>query len=179
MIPSFESRHARGGRACPQFGGDSESQANSQQDDRRNVVGDGGYGISGDGSAIYSTSNTYVQSVDRDIVARALDSVDVASAANRQGFEALLDQSGNIFGEAASLVNAGSKTNAGIFEQLIDTGREMFNTTQGLIGQTQQSVADAYSMAQTDAKGTIDNRTIIVLALAGVAVVVLMAQRKG
>lgn len=123
-------------------------------------------------------------------MARALDSVDVASAANRQGFEALLDQSGNIFGEAASLVNAGSKTNAGIFEQLIDsnggifeqlidTGREMFNTTQGLIGQTQQSVADAYSMAQTDAKGTIDNRTIIVLALAGVAVVVLMAQRKG
>lgn len=150
MIPSFESRHARGGRACPQFGGDSESQANSQQDDRRNVVGEGGFGISGDGSSINSTSNTYIQSVDREIVSRALDSVDISSAANRQGFEALLD-----------------------------TGREMFNTTQGLIGQTQQSVADAYSMAQTDAKGTIDNRTIIVLALAGVAVVVLMAQRKG
>lgn len=172
MIPSFESRHARGGRACPAFGGGSESSSSTQQVDRRNAVGNGGFGITGDGSSINSTSNTYVQSVDREIVSRALDSVDVASAANRQGFEALLDQSGNIFGDMID-------TNEGLFTKLIDSGREMFNTTQGLIGQTQKSVADAYSMAQTDAKGTIDNRTIIVLALAGVAVVVLMAQRKG
>lgn len=161
MIPSFESRHARGGRACPAFGGGSESSSSTQQVDRRNAVGNGGFGITGDGSSINSTSNTYIQSVDREIVSRALDSVDISSAENRQGFESLLEQSG------------------GMFEKLVDTGREMFNTTQGLIGQTQQSVADAYSMAQTDAKGTIDNRTIIVLALAGVAVVVLMAQRKG
>lgn len=46
---------------------------------------------------------------------------------------------------------------------------ELFTKGEGLIGQTQKSIADAYSMAQTDAKGTIDNRTITVLAVAGVA----------
>jgi hypothetical protein len=46
---------------------------------------------------------------------------------------------------------------------------QLFTKGEGLIGTTQKAVADAYSMAQTDAKGTIDNRTITVLAVAGVA----------
>lgn len=45
----------------------------------------------------------------------------------------------------------------------------LFTKGEGLIGATQKAVADAYGQAQTDAKGTIDNRTITVLAVAGVA----------
>lgn len=79
-------------------------------------------------------------STDPTIVARALQTVDVNNATNAQGFTALLD--------AAS---------------------DLFNRGENLIGQTQSAVADAYGQAQLNKAGTIDNRTIIVLAVAGAA----------
>jgi hypothetical protein len=65
-------------------------------------------------------------------------------------------------------VNISNATNSENFTKLLNAAGSMFNQTQGLIGQTQKSVADAYSMAQADAKGTIDNRTIMVIAVASV-----------
>jgi hypothetical protein len=64
------------------------------------------------------------------------------------------------------------------FTQLLGAAESLFNRGESLIGQTQKSVADAYGMAQTDAKGTIDNRTITVLAVAGVAAAFLLSRGK-
>lgn len=64
------------------------------------------------------------------------------------------------------------------FTRLLDTAENLFTQGQGLIGQTQKAVADAYGQAQTDAKGTIDNRTITVLAVAGVAALFLLNRGK-
>lgn len=51
------------------------------------------------------------------------------------------------------------------FTKLLEAG-------ESLIGQTQKHVADAYKQAQTETRGTIDNRTMIVLAVvAGAAIV--------
>lgn len=61
--------------------------------------------------------------------------------------------------------------------RLLDTAENLFTQNQGLIGQTQKAVADAYGQAQTDAKGTIDNRTITVLAVAGVAALFLLNRK--
>jgi hypothetical protein len=77
---------------------------------------------------------------DANIVSRALQTVDLSNATNAEGFTQLLESAGNLF-----------------------------NRGESLIGQTQKSVADAYTVAQNTAKGTIDNRTITVLAVAGVA----------
>jgi hypothetical protein len=63
------------------------------------------------------------------------------------------------------------------FTQLLDVAEGLFSKSEGLIGQTQQAVADAYGQAQTDAKGTIDNRTITVLAVAGVAALFLLNRK--
>lgn len=60
------------------------------------------------------------------------------------------------------------------FTQLLDLAGSMFDQSQGLIGQTQKAVADAYGQAQTDKNQTIDNRTIIVLAMAAAAVLIVM-----
>lgn len=119
--------------------GGSSSSSSSQQTyntDRRQVTGEGSIGINSDNSQI----SVSVESLDKDVVSRALDSVDSSNAALGTGYEKLLSAT----------------------EKLFERG-------ESLIGQTQKSVADAYSMAQTDAKGTIDNRTITVLAVAGVA----------
>lgn len=92
-----------------------------------------------------SDGNTIsVTTSDPVIVSRALDSVDVANAGMSEGFERLLNAAGGLF----------------------DRG-------ESLIGQTQKAVADAYGQAQNDARGTIDNRTMIVLAVAGAAALVL------
>jgi len=93
-----------------------------------------------------SSGNTIsVQTVDAQIVGKALDSVNVSNALGADNFS-----------------------------KLLEVGKEMFNTSQGLIGQTQKAVADAYGQAQNDKAGTIDNRTIIVLAVAGAAALVAM-----
>ncbi len=93
-----------------------------------------------------SSGNTIsVTTVDAEIVGKALDSVNISSALGAEGFA-----------------------------KLLETSKDMFNTSQGLIGQTQKAVADAYGQAQNDKAGTIDNRTIIVLAVAGAAALVAM-----
>lgn len=89
-----------------------------------------------------STVNLSVQTTDAEIVSRALDTVDMNNATNQEGFSKLLDAAGTLFQRG-----------------------------ENLIGQTQQSVADAYTLAQTTKAGTIDNKTMIVLAIAGAATV--------
>jgi hypothetical protein len=64
------------------------------------------------------------------------------------------------------------------FSQLIGTAEKLFNEGQNLIGQTQKSFADAYAQAQTEAKGTIDNKTIMVIAVAGAAALAFASRRK-
>lgn len=95
-----------------------------------------------------SGDNNTITVTDSGIVSRALDTVDKSNAIQGEGLDSL-----------------------------IKAGQDLFNQSQNLIGQTQKSVADAYEQANLNAKGAIDNRTIIVLAVAGVAG--LFALRKG
>jgi hypothetical protein len=76
---------------------------------------------------------------------------------------------GGIVKEALNAVNISTAVNGDGFTKLLDVTQNIFNRSEALIGQTQKSVADAYSQAQTDAKGTIDNRTIMVIAVVGMA----------
>ncbi len=121
------------------MGGSSSSASSSKQEtnstDKRLVV-DSGLGVSADNSTVDVT----VQTTDKEIVSRALTTVDVNNATNAEGFSKLLDAS----------------------ESLFERGER-------LIEKTQASVANAYAAAQTTKAGTIDNRTLIVLAIAGAA----------
>lgn len=76
---------------------------------------------------------------------------------------------GGIVKDALNAVNISTAANGEGFAKLLEVTENMFNRSEGLIGQTQKSVADAYSQAQTDAKGTVDNRTIMVLGVAAAA----------
>lgn len=157
-----------GGYVCG-FGGDSSSASTSQtfNTDKRLALQDS-IGTSGDNSAINYTSTTQNNITDGGIVSRALDSIDVNNATNAQGFQSLL--------QAA---NFNTSTQANAFADLLDSAsKNLFQSGERLIGQTQQSVADAYGKAQTEAKGTIDNKTIIVLAVAGAAALAF-SRRKG
>lgn len=143
------------------FGGDSSSSSsNTTNNYDKRVVTQDGFGLSGDNNAVsLTTTNTTTNNVldggaiksaftfSGDTVERALDSVDTNNATLAEGYGALIEAADNLF-----------------------------NRGENLIGQTQQAVADAYSLAQNDKAGTIDNRTIIVLAAVGA--VALFALRK-
>ncbi len=94
-----------------------------------------------------------------------------------QGGVGLANSSGNIItdgGIVSRALDTVDMNNAMLgdgFGKLLEAG-------ESLIGLTQKHVADAYSQAQTDVKGTIDNRTIIVLALAAAVVLVMMNRGK-
>jgi hypothetical protein len=94
----------------------------------------------GDGGAGISGDNSSIVITDGGIVSRALDTVDIANA-----------------------------TNGDSFQKLLDASKDLFDRGEGLIGQTQKSVADAYAAANDNKAQTIDNRTIIVLAVAAAA----------
>ena len=102
------------------------------------------------GVAVSGSGNSInVETVDAQIVGQALDTVQISDALTADQFNKLLDVAGGLF--------AGGER---------------------LIGQTQSAVADAYSQAQTDAKSTIDNRTIVVLGVAAAGAVAAFALRK-
>ena len=148
------TRRKPGGRIYGGGGGGSSSSAASSttiNTDKRNTVGPGGAAISGDGSSIVIT--------DSGIVSRALDTVDINNALMGQGLSSLLDNAVKMFNNTS------------------DNALKMFNTSEGLIGQTQKSVADAYSTAQTDKAGSIDQKTMIVLAIAAAGTVYAIARK--
>lgn len=97
-----------------------------------------------DGIGISSDSSTVnVQTVDAGIVTKALETVNMADATNGQGFQALL----------------------GLADKLFTTADGTLKTTQA----TTLAQVGALNTAQNDAKGSIDQKTIIVLAVAGAA----------
>ncbi len=97
-----------------------------------------------DGIGISSDSSTVnVTSLDAGIVTKALDTVSVADASNSQGFSQLLGLADKLF------------TGAG---QTLQTAQ---SATLAQVG--------ALNQAQNDARGTIDQKTIIILAVAGAA----------
>ena len=153
-----------GGYVCG-GGGDSDSTQQSNSYDNRVAVQDG-IGLSAsNGNWIDASSRTHYEATtnyssntktdinvtDGGLVGRGLDSVDKAVSG------------------ALDSVNMSNATNSDNFTKLLDTAGDWFNKSQGLIGQTQKSVADAYAQAQTESKGTIDNKTIMVIAVVAVA----------
>lgn len=153
-----------GGYVCG-GGGDSSSSQASSTTDNRVAVQDGvglstsnGNWIDASRTSNYEATTNYTSNTtsnvtvtDGGLVGRGLESADKAISG------------------ALNSVNVNNATNAEGFAKLLDTAGSWFTQSQGLIGQTQKSVADAYAQAQTEAKGTIDNKTIMVIAVAAVA----------
>lgn len=135
------------------FGGNSSSQSSSTTNnmDQRVVADGGSVGLSGN-SSTFNISQT-----DGGITARALDSLD-------KNFKLVNDSAGE-----------GISSLLGAMKSMFET-----STTQAtsMAGTVEKNVLDAYRNAASDAKGTIDNKTIIALAVAGVAVVGFIYMRR-
>lgn len=93
-------------------------------------------------------STVTVQALDGQIVSKALDTVAAADATAGEGFERLLGLAENLFSAGGKLVEKTS------------------DTAMAAVG--------AVSTAQNDAKGAIDQKTLVILAAAGVGAAYLL-----
>lgn len=182
-----------GGYVCGGGGGSSSSQASSNYDNR--VAVQDGIGLSASNNNTVSTTNQSwlnVTTTDAGIVSRGLDTVDKGLAGmlgtiagtNKQSLDFVDGAFGGMLGtikdtnkQAFTVVDSALDYSSESFSKLLQAQKSMFDTSQGLIGQTQKSVADAYAQAQTEAKGTIDNKTIMVLGVAAAVALVAMNQK--
>lgn len=158
---SATRRKLGGGYVCG-FGGGSSSASTQETNnfDQRNAVQDG-IGLSGSSGNAVTLNNTNTTNVmDGGIVSRSLQTVD------------------DTVTRSLNSINLNNATNAQGFESLLGAAESLWQRGEKLIGQTQQSVADAYMTAQTEAKGTLDNRTIAVIAVAGAAALAFASRRK-
>ncbi len=92
-------------------------------------------------TADHSTVN--VQTIDAGIVKEALDTVKASDATNGEGFEKLLDLASNLFDKGGALIE---KTQDATLAQI-----------------------ESVNSAANDRQGSIDQKTVVVLAVAGAA----------
>lgn len=140
------------GRIYGGGGGGSSSSSTNQtfNTDKRLITGESSIGVSADNSIVSITAT------------------DQGSIAEAFGF-----------GERAlETVELNNATLGDGFSKLLETTENLFNTGEKLIGQTGDRIKDAYQMAQVEAKGAIDNRTITVIAIAGAVALVALNARK-
>lgn len=95
------------------------------------------------------------------MLGRSLDFASTANGQNHDSFSALLGVGESMF-----------KTNIGTFEKLLSKQFDSVENTQAL-------TAAAYQQATAEKAGSIDNKTIMVLGLAGAAALAFTMRRKG
>lgn len=165
MILSFEQRHAVGGRACPQFGGDSSSSSASSNTsynttttnntDARMVLDNGSFGLSNHGGTLaYSqTDNSTKISTDQGAVSAGRDIALAGLNTNANNVDHLLQVADHLMTQQQSALDAN------------------VNLTRQLAGTAQTAYADASAQAA-------GNKNLILAGMAVVAVVGVMAVGK-
>lgn len=145
------TRKVGGGYVCGGGGGSSASTntTNTINTDKR-ITQQSGIALGVDQSTVNLTQNTY--STDKEIVNHALDTVTTGNALSNDSFVKLIGLADKLFTTADSTLKSSQAT------------------TLAQVG--------ALSTAQNDAKGAIDQKTIVILAAAGVAGLALISRKK-
>lgn len=108
----------------------------------------------------------------------ALSAISTADAAKAEGFKSLLDASSNLFGDVESSINQSTKTNGDGFSALVNLADKLFSGAGRILSDTQAATLGqigALNTAQNDAKGAIDQKTIMVMVGVAGAVAVSIA----
>lgn len=188
-------------------GGDSSSSNSTttntftQNTDSRMAVGDGGLGISGSGSAYITTNNTQnnvdpgaLRSMELSLAAskesnkQALAAMEAASQAAAQQAAAASAAAAQTASDAFGFASKADASNKSGFSNLLSTSFDMFDRSYDVLetlskGQfettanTQALTAAAYQTATAEKAGSIDNKTIAIIAVAGAAAIVMSIRK--
>lgn len=197
MIPSFESRHSLGGRACPQlFGGDSSSSSSSDQtttnnySDSRSVLGIDDHSVntaltnSGNTSTSNSTSTSLADAFNTDNTKNTSLANSLNTTNTSTSYTTTTDMGAVSAGSSVSMAALGMGENLGIasfkqnslnFDSLLGVADTLFSATKKttdanlqLAGSLSSNASQAYSDATAQATG---NKSLIMVAIAVVGLV--------
>lgn len=138
----------------------SSSATTYQNTDKRVIADGGGFGLSGDGNAISTSSTSYttVNALDggaikqsADVVKAALQTISKADATAGEGFETMLRTASDSFG------------------RLVDLAGDVLGGGATALERSQELTAQAYRESVETRQATIDNKTIATIAIAGAA----------
>ena len=168
---------AGGGYVCGGGGGSSKSSSstttNTTVTDKRMVVDGGSIGISSEGGMSYAPV-TNITTLDGGIVANALDSVNIANATLGDGYEALVESSSDGYKRLIDVTADMNTSSSNSFGQLLELAGKLFDSGASMIEKSQDATLaqiETINARAADQEGTIDQKTIIVLAVAGAAAV--------
>jgi hypothetical protein len=174
---SFEHRHSLGGRAMPCLGGDSSSNSSSTQNtnytlnDSRSVSDSRDYSNSGN-----TTTNTFTGGVGNGVGNTTTNSGNTTTTTS----VTMTDQGAVAAGKAVAI--AGMAQNSTNYDSLLAVADNLFAQTKKttdanltLAGSLSGGAQKAYADATSQATG---NKTVILLAIAAVAIVAFAAMRK-
>lgn len=156
-------------------GGSSSSTTTTNNTSIQAGIGDGAIGVFGQGNSLSVTNNTSDYGAIHDAFSFGKDALQ-ASTKNNKDF---LD-SGNSLFKMSTDANSSNyekllSTTSGGFNNLMSFGREAVSGALSSISDSQKNVAALLDTAQS--KGTMDNRTMIMLGGGALLVVAVVAWR--
>lgn len=146
----------------------NQSTSNSYADKR--IVNESGL-VATEGAAISSTNNSTWNVTDAGSIKAALDFASNADATNGVSFSGLLDAGTRNYGALLD-------SSTGTFDKLLGFADTVFKTGSDQVLNGQNAVMTTVQSLKNDERGAIDQKTIIVLALAAAGALVMM-NRKG
>lgn len=173
MIPSFESRHSLGGRACPCLGGDSSSSSSAIQNTTNTLTNQFTAINNDDHSVSLSNSgNTYSGIGNGNGNTNAFkDSFNTTTTITTTDQGAI--KAGTSVATAALASNATNTSSLmAVAEELFSKTKDTTDANLLLAGSLSSGAQKAYSDATSQATGS---KTIMLVALASVVIVVGLA----
>lgn len=147
-------------------GGDSQSSSSSQttttNTDKRQVIDNNGLGVSGDGTTVYTTNSTSF--TDAGSIKAALDFATSVDALNGKSLDSVL-------GLSSHSADVGARA----FGDVLTLADSLFQGGFDSLKNTGASIQTAYQTAQSqqDNAATLDNKYLIAVGLAVVAIVAI------
>lgn len=149
--------------------------------------------VNNSGNTSYSTTNTSVDPGALRAMESALmrneavtrEAFKFADSANTEALDAARASVDRSIGAASSTLDkafsfardADVSARAG-FDKLLNLGASMFDTSAKAVNKAQDMTAAAYSAATAEKAGALDNKTILILGLAGAAALVLVVRKR-
>lgn len=125
-----------------------------------------------------TNNTTNITTLDQGAISSAFGTTNNALTTIGQAVANAFDFGSDTTSRALQTVEMNNATLGDGFERLLDAADSLFERGENLIGQTGDRVADAYRTATVEKSGTIDNRTITVIAVAGAVALIAMNARK-
>jgi hypothetical protein len=138
--------------------------------DKRQVLSEAALGVTADNSSVRIVNNSVAPTIVKDAMDTAVSGMVIGGSL-----------AGDVATKAINAVSVADATNAAGFSNLLSLADKMFSKSGQLMVDSQQAALDKVAQISTvanDSRGAIDQKTIVILAAAGLGAAYLIGRGK-